>query len=428
MRSILAPFFLSIASIWSSTLLAQGMSQEPLVGDKTIPENSAKTLPGDAILPEVAVDLTRILDQSQLMQALDKKSEEQKVTSTVESTEESASIAIEKAAQEAKIIADKADIEPDTTAVNELNKMISMMSGSSSQINALQPPSGIQVKKLRNSAQSIKTDRKPQRTKTGVYLFEANNRYIENESFGEVVPVPQGSIAVVKTIDGIAAEIGPTGNISMVVETAFLGPNGTFVDLKGCRIELLVTGRANKSTIMALESNSKNASISCRADDGSIFTTTMFTKIIDPANEYQGGQGRVVHNGQWKKMGLQFLNDGIKAYGAAMAAAQVTTSIGGGSGDNEPVKGATVSGSRDQYMLGQTIKGATGKFLNNIIDFYGSMSPTIDMEPGKTLYLYIRKNTFVPRVFFRFPKAARLANTFNDPKHKVMEKWFRSKN
>lgn len=402
---------------------SQDLSQDPLPGDSTIPGQGSQELPGGSILPNVDVNLSHLLENSKLVDALDEKAKEQATKKDQDA--KNAESVLADAEKEAKNLEDESTT--DVTAMGELNKFIAMM-GSNTAGNTIQipqPPTGIIAQSPHSKASPSMVNRKKTQPKisNGVYTFRANNRFVEMEKMGDMVPLPQGSIAVVKTIDGIAAEIGSMGDISLAVDTTFLGPNGTVVDLKGCRIELAVTGRANKSTVVAARQRD-NASISCRSNDGSVFNTAMTTKIIDPINEYQGGSGRIVHNGQWKKMALDFLNGGIQAYGAAMAAAQVTTTIGGGNSSNEPVKGTAITGSRDQYIAGQTIKGATGKFLNNITDFYGTMKPTIDMEPGKTLYLYIKRNTYIPKKFFEFHRDQRLVNTLVNKHSKVLGKWF----
>jgi hypothetical protein len=122
--------------------------------------------------------------------------------------------------------------------------------------------------------------------------------------------------------------------------------------------------------------------------------------MVDQKEEYLGARGTLVARGKALASALSFLSDGVKAFGSAMAAAQVNTEVTSGGGFGDPVKGSYVGGDKNKYIVGQTLSGTSAKFLDWWIDYYQSLSPTIAIGPGKKIYLALHRTVHIPKIFF----------------------------
>lgn len=231
-------------------------------------------------------------------------------------------------------------------------------------------------------------------TKDGVRIFNQGlqaARYAGNNTF----TLPATSIALATTLYGIEA----TGNVERFVPAelnyAWLGPNGTVVEMKNCRLWITVRGDYSTERIYG-----RSQSISCRAPSGETFDIPIEAHMVDQKEEYLGARGTLVARGKALASALSFLSDGVKAFGSAMAAAQVNTEVTSGGGFGEPVKGSNVGGDKNKYIIGQTLSGSSAKFLDWWIDYYQSLSPTIAIGPGKKIYLALHRTVHIPKIFF----------------------------
>ncbi len=231
-------------------------------------------------------------------------------------------------------------------------------------------------------------------TKEGVRIF--NQGLIAARSPGkDTFTLPATSIALATTLYGIEA----TGNVERFVPAelnyAWLGPNGTVVEMKNCRLWISVRGDYSTERIYG-----RSQSISCRAPTGETFDIPIEAHMVDQKEEYLGARGTLVARGKALASALSFLSDGVKSFGSAMAAAQVNTEVSSGGGFGDPVKGSNVGGDKNKYIIGQTLSGSSAKFLDWWIDYYQSLSPTIAIGPGKKIYLALHRTVHIPKVFF----------------------------
>jgi hypothetical protein len=231
-------------------------------------------------------------------------------------------------------------------------------------------------------------------TKDGVRIFSQGLNFARAAS-KETFTLPATSIALATTLYGIEA----TGNVERLVPAelnyAWLGPNGTVVEMKDCRLWLAVRGDYSTERIYG-----RSQSISCRAPTGETFDIPIEAQMVDQNEEYLGARGTLVTRGKALASALSFLSDGVKAFGSAMASAQVNTEVTSGGGLSDAVKGSNVGGDKNKYMMGQTLSGSSAKFLDWWIDYYQSLSPTIAIGPGKKIYLALQRTVHIPKIFF----------------------------
>lgn len=212
--------------------------------------------------------------------------------------------------------------------------------------------------------------------------------------------LPSTSVALATTLYGIEA----TGSIDRTVPAelnyAWLGPNGSVVEMKNCRLWILVRGDYSTERVYGT-----SQSMTCRTPSGETFDIPIEAHMIDQSEEYLGARGTLVARGKALASAMSFLSDGVKAFGTAMAAAQVATEVSSG-GFGESVKGSNVGGDKTQYIVGQSLAGSSAKFLDWWIGYYQSLSPTIAIGPGKKIYLAIQRTVQVPKIFFGSPVTA----------------------
>lgn len=231
-------------------------------------------------------------------------------------------------------------------------------------------------------------------TKDGVRIF---NQGLQRPNGGtrDNYTLPATSIALASTLYGIEA----TSNVERLVPAelnyAWLGPNGTVVEMKNCRLWIAVRGDYSTERVYG-----RSKSMSCRTPSGETFDIPVEAHMVDQQEEYLGAKGTLVARGKALASALSFLSDGVKAFGSAMAAAQVNTEVTPSGGLGDPVKGSNVGGDKNKYIIGQTLSGTSSKFLDWWIEYYQSLSPTIAMGPGKKIYLALQNTIHVPKIFF----------------------------
>lgn len=231
-------------------------------------------------------------------------------------------------------------------------------------------------------------------TKGGVRIFNQalrSAKRLNKDSF----TLPSTSIAMATTLYGIEAIGSADRYVPAELNYAWLGPNGTIVEMKNCRIWLIVRGDYSTERIYG-----KSQSMSCRAASGETFDIPIEAHMVDQAEEYLGARGTLVARGKALASAMSFLSDGVKSFGAAMSAAQVNTEVTPSSGLGDPIKGSNVGGDKNQYIVGQTLSGSSAKFLDWWIEYYQSLSPTIAIGPGKKIYLALQKTVQIPKIFF----------------------------
>jgi hypothetical protein len=244
-------------------------------------------------------------------------------------------------------------------------------------------------------------------SKDGVRIF-SQGLSAARSAAKETFTLPATSIALATTLYGIEA----TGSVERLVPAelnyAWLGPNGTVVEMKDCRLWIAVRGDYSTERIYG-----RSQSISCRAPTGETFDIPLEAHMVDQKEEYLGARGTLVARGKALASALSFLSDGVKAFGSAMASAQVNTEVTSGGALGEPVKGSNVGGDHNKYITGQTLSGSSAKFLDWWIDYYQSLSPTIAIGPGKKIYLALQRTIQIPKIFFGERLTARQADAIS---------------
>ena len=379
-------YALSVALVLAQTAVAQNLPQGTVLpGDKLIPSGAsqppgqrAKALPGDQTIPSYEIgdpELKAAVDRARNAMEDLKKKQVGTGSNQPDLTEKPLS-------------------ELPSTAVALPDPQIKPAESES-------PPEVLpKIKKHYRTHTSetlaAKTEQTPAYTDTkgGVRIF---NQALRNSRGAgqDTYTLPSTSVALATTLYGIEA----TSNVERLVPAelnyAWLGPNGSVVEMRNCRLWIAVRGDYSTERVYG-----RSQSMSCRAPSGETFDIPIEAHMVDQQEEYLGARGTLVARGKALASALSFLSDGVKAFGSAMAAAQVNTEVTPSGGFGEPVKGSNVGGDKNKYIIGQTLSGTSSKFLDWWIDYYQSLSPTIAIGPGKKIYLAIQHTIQVPKIFF----------------------------
>lgn len=184
--------------------------------------------------------------------------------------------------------------------------------------------------------------------------------------------------------------------VDVEINYAFIGPNGAVVDMKDCHTWLEVSGNYNTERIYGT-----TKSISCRAPNGKTFNIPLKGQLRDAKDEYIGVKAELVTRGKIAASALQFLQSGTSMFGEAISAAQVSTEVLSGNDYSASQKAQNISGDQSKYIVGKSIAGATGNFLDWWIEYYKGLSPTLAIAPGTKVYLSIQDEIQIPTEFFK---------------------------
>ena len=339
--------------IGAKRLAATELSGNPIEGDRVVPEyqraRSRERLPGDRVLPHL--DLSQEANIHKLLEPL-----EQRFASQLEGV---------KLADVVEEHPKPSPIVPKKPAAPKLR----------AKATAPQPP--------------------PFFARENTKVFHENAGYAQQLSGLEVLSLPSNSAALATVVAGLKVRPGASMRLPVTLNYAFLGPNEAVVEMSGCEAYISVESDVNVSRLYG-----ELGSLSCRAPTGQTFNIAFKAHIVDEQDNFVGVEGRTVLNGKLSAGLLAFLQDGTSAFGKAMAAAQVTTQVQTSSEGKQGVSGSNVKGNKDQYIAGQTIAGATGRFLNWWVDYYQAMQPTVEVASGRKLFLLSDGEFEIPKVFF----------------------------
>ncbi|MCB9228973.1 MAG: hypothetical protein H6618_05120 [Deltaproteobacteria bacterium] len=235
------------------------------------------------------------------------------------------------------------------------------------------------------------TREEPVRFPSGMRIIHQNLKYIGNDSYRKMVSLPNGSVAMGTLLSGVEVSQHPE-DVLIQLDYAFIGPNGSVVEMSGCRMWASVTG--DEATKRIKGSAEK---ITCMSESGRDFTVDGEAKIIDGSDEYMGVKGETVFYGKDSAMFLDFINSGLRAFGEAMAQFQVKTEI---RGIENPTSVSNVTGDEAKYIAGKSLSGSMGKMMNWWVDYYMSLSPKIAVPTGTKVFMGIKGNMMIPEEFF----------------------------
>lgn len=224
-------------------------------------------------------------------------------------------------------------------------------------------------------------------------IFVLNTPIIVHDFYNSIT-LPSGSTALATLMAGVEVST-EIRQVDARLDYAFLGPNGSVVELKGCHIWLDVSGNYNTERIYG-----EGKSISCRTQKGSTFEIPVFAQLRDYKDEYIGKKAELITRGKVAAAALGFLQSGVTEFGKAMAAAQVSTDVVAGGPNSNPQSVSNVTGSDARYITGKSLAGASAGFLDWWIDYYKILSPTLAMPPGSKIFLTIKGEVQIPKEFF----------------------------
>lgn len=257
-------------------------------------------------------------------------------------------------------------------------------------------PNGVKVEKPSGTtAPRRRTIRRSRQPRNEAKIFEENLRYRSALSGVPTISLPSHSSAVATVNYGLKVINGEQRRLAVTLNYAFLGPNKTVVELTGCGAYITVSSIQSTARLCG-----EVGDLTCKTKDGQTFTIPFKAHIVDSEDNFECAAGVNVHNGKLTAGALAFLVDGTAQFGKAMAAAQVTTQVQTNNEGSTGVTGSNVTGNKNKYIAGQTISGATGRFLNWHLDFYQSLQPTTEVGGGKKIFLYTDGDAEIPKIFF----------------------------
>jgi hypothetical protein len=218
------------------------------------------------------------------------------------------------------------------------------------------------------------------------------NNNLNSEWAEETIILPGLSAAYATILFG--EEVASTSKdwIAARLDYAFLGPNGTVIELNGCRAEISISANFNSAKVKG-----EIQKIVCRAKDGKVFTTAATGKMISAVSEYGGVESEYIMSGPARGIALEAIQTITKGVGGAIAAAQVTES--GVSSQFNTSNIRNVTGDKDKYVAGKALE-ASGEFMQYAIDFYKGLEPTLAVAPGTKVHLMIKDSLEIPKEYF----------------------------
>ena len=226
---------------------------------------------------------------------------------------------------------------------------------------------------------------------SGMRIIHQNLKYVGMNNYREMVNLPKTSVALGTTLSGVEVAHKPE-KILIQLDYAFIGPNGSIVEMTGCRMWASVTG--DEATVRI---KGKIDEVTCMTPSGKSFTRSMEAQILDGKDEYNGVKGETVFYGKDMAIFLDFINGGLTAFGDAMSRFQVKTEV---SGNENPVQTENITGDETKYIAGKTLSGSMGKMMNWWVDYYMGLSPKVAVPTGSKVFIGLLSDVDIPKEFF----------------------------
>jgi hypothetical protein len=238
----------------------------------------------------------------------------------------------------------------------------------------------------------------PFQRSSSTVIFHRNIKYANAFVTNDYVSLPSGSSALVTLKAGLELSDSDVDQIiDARIDYAFLGPNGSVVELNGCTMWLVLNSRKLTERLVG-----RPTDISCRMPtSGRTFNIVVHTGvIIDSKDEYLGVRGKLLKRGAVQEFLVEFLQKSVAGFGSAIAASQITSTAV--SGENSGVFSTqNVTGSKSKYATGTAMNEvAQSKFLNWWVNYYQDLSPTIAVKPGTKMFVTIKDELKIPKQFF----------------------------
>ena len=196
-----------------------------------------------------------------------------------------------------------------------------------------------------------------------VTVFKSNIDQMQEDT----VTLPSGAHAFGRVKFGEEVTAHSKSEVLVELDYAFLGPNNSVVELKGCTVWVNVESNFHTQKIKGSMQD-----MTCTMPSGRVFTVTVGGPLVEVASGYAGVESDLIMKGPAKAAAFNFLADITKAYGSATSAEQTRTEVVGG--DRFSEKSTNVSGNKSAFVEGKVIE-ANGDFLKYIASFLNRYSP-----------------------------------------------------
>lgn len=374
MKAILIfPVMTLVAGMSSRSYGVGEILSSPLFGDKVVPEYEETAeqdlLPGDNVLPHLDMRKDPLL-QTVLSKA-DKKLVEMLQEHNAKT--EPAGTTVETHPEPDRVVPDTSASSPASSGRRSVNRG-KVQASPPVNTSPAQPPSPFAGRNAK--------------------VFHRNLTFATRLKRVPTVIIPSNSVALATVVAGVKVRNSRKVRLPIRLDYAFLGPNKAVVEMTGCEAYVNVASDINVSRLYGEIGN-----LSCMAPDGQTLNIPFQAHLVDAEDNYMGVEGTTVLNGKVEAGLMAFLSDATSAFGKAMAAAQVTTQVQT-TQDGPGISGSNVTGDKNKYIAGQTISGATGRFLNWWVDFYQGLQPSVELESGRKIFFLTDGEHEVPKVFF----------------------------
>jgi conjugal transfer pilus assembly protein TraB len=201
---------------------------------------------------------------------------------------------------------------------------------------------------------------------------------------GEVLPA--GSWVRAKILTGAEANNRYPYNMTLQLDYAFTGPNGTKIPLQGCIT--IAEAKADLSIERVIILPTK---LSCVRDDGE-YVERQLTGFVAGRDSSNGVQG--VYSSKQGKVFLQALLASIaKGAGAAVQMTQFSETIGGS--ENATVA-KNFTGNVGQFALAKGVTDAATLVTDWYLNQAKALLPTIMVGSGEDVWIIVTESVEVP--------------------------------
>lgn len=385
------PLILILIFILNSASAQNTPNSTVLSGDKVLPSVSnetSKKIPGDDVLPNLDIQSV-----SNVATHAFEKAEKSSVQTIKENQEKyikkNASKIPKSHDKKIIVVADNGEAKAVTYEIAKLDENKELVSP--------QPPEADEIKLIQSS---VKIENKPnyEDRSDGIRIFPRNvTKFLDSKN--ETITLPSGSTVKATLLGGVEVT-NEERSIDVRLDSVFLGPNKSVVEMKDCIVWIRLKANFNNERLYG-----KGYSISCRTESGKTFELPIMAHVKDQKDAYLGIKGTMLPNGKGPAAVLGFVKAGVEGFGEAVSKSQTTTTVAQGGEFGGAASAENVTGSSSKYITGKVATAtANNRFLNWYLDYYSSLSPTIAVPVGTQIYLSVEGQIQIPKEFFKNSK------------------------
>jgi hypothetical protein len=181
-------------------------------------------------------------------------------------------------------------------------------------------------------------------------------------------------------------------NVAALLEYTTLGPNGSRLSLKNCKIELELKANYKHADVQA-----EPKFISCMSPNGKTFQKKVTGRIIGKNKEIVGIDAQVVLEGPLKASAISGTKNLLKTYGEALKT--VNQTVAAISSERNTDQYTNVTGNKKEYVSGEIIR-ESAEFLSKIRDYFEMQEAFFFVKSGTRVFVRNTNEIYIPIHFF----------------------------